>query len=302
MKNKLISFKNSLKNWLAKYYFKKSIKNKKIKILDSQKTIDLIIEKQLSFIRFGDGELNIILDKNCNRISFQKNSEKLRSDLIEVFNFNLTNKKVLLCLPYFFTGNGLEELTPEAGGFWHYYVGSKIDALGAIINPNLIYGNTQITRPYIDLKNKKDCKHSFDSLKKLWNKKDVLIIEGELTRFGVDNDLLSNATSINRIIVPSVNAYDLLPEITNSALKHSSGKVILLSIGPAAKVLAMNLIEKGLTVYDVGHLDIEYEWFLRSAEKKIPIPNKYVNETKEKFISTAFNNQVYRSEIIEKIL
>ena len=52
----------------------------------------------------------------------------------------------------------------------------------------------------------------------------MLIIEGELTRFGVDNDLLSNATSINRIIVPSVNAYDLLPEITNSALKHSSGK------------------------------------------------------------------------------
>ena len=33
-------------------------------------------------------------------------------------------------------------------------------------------------------------------------------------------------------------------------------------------------------VIDFGHFDIEYEYFLRKARKKIKIPNKYVNEVK----------------------
>ena len=54
--------------------------------------------------------------------------------------------------------------------------------------------------------------------------------------------------------------------------------LILISLGPTATVLAYDLIEFGHQIIDFGHFDIQYEYYLRNATKKIKIPNKYVNE------------------------
>lgn len=34
-------------------------------------------------------------------------------------------------------------------------------------------------------------------------------------------------------------------------------------------------------IIDIGHIDVEYEWYLMGATKKTAIPNKYVNEVQE---------------------
>ena len=54
--------------------------------------------------------------------------------------------------------------------------------------------------------------------------------------------------------------------------------MILLALGPTSTVLTYDLYKLGYQVIDVGHIDIEYEWFLRKAKKRIQIDNKYVNE------------------------
>ena len=61
-----------------------------------------------------------------------------------------------------------------------------------------------------------------------------------------------------------------------------SDSLYLLSIGPTAKILAYDLFKTGRRVFDVGHLDIEYEWYLQQANQKVNIPGKYVNESKKK--------------------
>ena len=41
---------------------------------------------------------------------------------------------------------------------------------------------------------------TFKLLKRIWDGKDIVIVEGEKTKLGMGNDLLSNAKSIRRII------------------------------------------------------------------------------------------------------
>ena len=59
--------------------------------------------------------------------------------------------------------------------------------------------------------------------------------------------------------------------------------MILISLGPTATVLTYDIIKFGLRnqVIDFGHFDIQYEYFLRKAKKKIRIPYKYVEEVRK---------------------
>ena len=70
-----------------------------------------------------------------------------------------------------------------------------------------------------------------------------------------------------------------------------------------ATVLAYDLYKAGYWAVDIGHVDIEYEWFLRKATEKIKIETKYVNEAKdgEKDIQN-IHDEKYESEIVSKLL
>ena len=47
---------------------------------------------------------------------------------------------------------------------------------------------------------------------------------------------------------------------------------------------------------DMGHIDIEYEWFLRQSSSKIAIKGKYVNECHTR--GGVVDDEVYLSQII----
>jgi len=111
-------------------------------------------------------------------------------------------------------------------------------------------------------------------------KKNIVIIEGVQSRLGVGNDLFKNANSIQRILCPSENAFDVYDKILNEALKIPKNKQILIALGSTATVLTYDLYKKGYQAIDIGHVDIEYEWFLRNVKNRIKIENKYTNEVK----------------------
>jgi glycosyltransferase family protein len=140
-------------------------------------------------------------------------------------------------------------------------------------------------------------------LKKIWDGKDVVIVEGEKSRLGVGNDLFDNMNSIQRVICPAENAFEIYDRILNELLKLPKDKLILLALGPTATVLAYDMYKAGYHVIDIGHVDIEYEWFLRKATKKIKIENKYVTEVKEGRVDIQdIKDSKYQNEIIERIL
>lgn len=106
-----------------------------------------------------------------------------------------------------------------------------------------------------------------------------MIAEGAKTRFGVGNDLLENAGTIRRIIAPSEGAFSKYDEILG-AIKRNSNRdtLVLVALGPTATILSYEIGRTGIQTIDIGHLDIEYEWYKSNTKKKTPIIGKYVNE------------------------
>lgn len=129
------------------------------------------------------------------------------------------------------------------------------------------------------------------------------MVEGSLSRFGVGNDLLQNATSVSRILIPPKDAFANYSEIYSTVLKYHKNELVLIAGGPLAKILVSDLSRSNIQAIDIGHLDVEYEWFLRKSNKKIAIPGKYINEASTAYINSTEYEQSkkYLSEIICRI-
>lgn len=83
--------------------------------------------------------------------------------------------------------------------------------------------------------------------------------------------------------------------------KITCDDLILIALGHTATVLAYDLSKLGYQAIDIGHIDIEYEWLRMGAKRKMPVPNKYVNEVREGRIDTDLNDVTYQSQIIGRI-
>ena len=269
-----------------------------LNILSREETLDEIIKYNRSISRFGDGEFNIILGK---RIGFQEVNIKLIKKLKQV----LKSKKKGLLVGIFFPYNNsyLRPFIYKTKKYITNWMEKKKFKILPLIDLHKKYYSSFITRFYIDFKDKSKVPDYIKKLKLIWDKKDILIIEGEKSRLGVGNDLFNNSKSIKRILCPAVNAFNVYDKIIDEARKIDKSILILLALGPTSTVLAYDLYKLGYQVIDVGHIDIEYEWFLRKAKKRIQIDNKYVNEASgNKYKIENFTDTKYYKEIISKIL
>ncbi len=232
--------------------------NNDIKTYTGEETIEILINSNKSICRFGDGELKIISDENYN-IGFQKNNKDLRSRLKSIL-LDKPNDNILVSVVFLSQPNNL--INEERRSFIKEIIKKN--------NSDYIFGAANITRslkyiPYF---------------KKIWNEKDIVIIEGEHTRSGIGNDLFENSNSIKRIICPSTNAFNKYNEIYDYTINNiSKDKIILCSLGPTATVLSYDLSKLGYRAIDLGHLDIIYEWRKIGPDKYV-VKGKYVNEVK----------------------
>lgn len=64
-------------------------------------------------------------------------------------------------------------------------------------------------------------------------------------------------------------------------IDHYDKQLVLLALGPTATVLACDLSKEGIQALDIGHVDIEYEWFQRGVKEITVVPGKWTNETAE---------------------
>lgn len=279
--------------------FRKTKKYTPPLIYTKEETIDLIISKKLSVCRFGDGEFDLIL--NINHPKFQNSNSKLRDKLIHTLKNK--NKNLLKCIPKVFEYHDLYIYKFKPMKHWLKFVMKNRMEIYKHLQKEYYYGDALFTRNYMSLKNKTECSHYFSKIMQIWNNRKVIIIEGRFTRFGVNNDLLKNANSVKRILCPEKNAFDQYDKILDCALTQPKDVLFLIALGPTATVLSSDLSDKGYQAIDIGHLDIEYEWFLSGTNKKSKIQNKYVNETDDIITDNndTLKDDLYESQIIERI-
>lgn len=269
------------------------------RVLDIDTTIDEIINKRVSVARFGDGEFDLLL--HANDIGFQKMNDELGNRLYEVLNSD--NPNLLVCIPKVFTSSDLKRMHYYARRCWIRLLYKKRKAIYKVLDFNKVYGDAFVTRNYIDLEDKSGVGEYFKKIKGIWDSRDIVIVEGRYTRFGVGNDLLSNAKSVKRILCPEKNAYEKYNEILECARNVDKNCLILIALGPTATVMAYDLCRYSYQAIDIGHLDIEYEWYLAGVEDKIGICNKWTNETNSIVddVTDSLDDDEYTNSIIAVI-
>ena len=142
-----------------------------------------------------------------------------------------------------------------------------------------------------------------DEWRSIWNGKNVLLVEGEFSRFGAGNDLFQNVRQVKRIICPSENAFQSYDLILEEVLKNADREdLVLLALGPTATVLAYDLAKEGLWAIDSGNLDMEYEWYLRNKKQKEIIPGKYSIEVDGGTRVSVIRDEKYEEQIIAKLI
>ena len=77
-----------------------------------------------------------------------------------------------------------------------------------------------------------------------------------------------------------MNAFNVYEKIIASVKHFDNNVLILIALGPTATLLAYDLHKLNYQVVDIGHIDIEYELYLRKAKHMISIPSKLVFEAR----------------------
>jgi len=255
-------------------------------------TIDKILVNKCSICRFGDSEFLYIIDKI--NLPYQKQNVQLRNALIEILNSNEPNILVGLPIGYY----SLENLKTDTKKTWRSQISWIYPRLKNYLPANKMFYNASMTRLYMDYEDTSHSNAYFEKIMQLWKGREVVLIEGEKSRLGVGNNLFSETISVQRILGPAHDAFDMYGKIFDFAKKQPPNKLILIAMGPTAKPLAFNLAKAGYQAIDIGNIDVEYEWFLRGATTKIKIPGKYTSEAKGGRMVEDVNDELYNKQII----
>lgn len=247
------------------------------KFRSDEETIRLIVEEKKSLGRFGDGEFAIAFD--IPRQKFQRTDARLRDRIRQVIT-QTDNPNLLIGVADNY--GSLERYSASARRAIEVYMTKEVRKQHmSLLSPDRVYSDAYMTRAYVLFKDAfTDApRKRFENLKKIWEGKRIIIVEGAQTRLGVGNDLFERAESVKRILAPAENSFDRYDEILLKCEEcYPMADLFLLAIGPSSGVLAYDLSKQGIQAVDVGHIDMEYEWFLAGKGMRVAVPNKYNNE------------------------
>lgn len=249
---------------VAYFLYEKGILHNSIRVHTIDETIDELLNTEKSMVRFGDGEIVMIRGGD---LMLQKASPEIAKGLAEILAY--PHDDLMVTIPDIF--RTLSDHHKSSRQFWRDHLLFNRKTYEKYCNKDRIYGSTFVSRCYYYGKDRSQCAKWFEKIKKLWENKDIVVVEGGRTHNGVGNDLLDGAGRIERIICPPSDAYGALPAILEACMGYDKDRLFLLSVGVAAKFLALELFRKGYRALDIGNMDLEYEWFLRQAEGKITI-------------------------------
>ena len=246
---------------------------KKPDVKNTDLTINYIVEHRCSVSRFGDGEFKLLLGES---LVFQKHdqtlADKFKSILAQDEDLNY-----IVCIPGTLVNSDELKLAPKE--YWQQYFSGNYFYLKSYFTFKKSYYDSLMSRLYMDQADKSLSYLRFEKIKKVWDKQDVIFIEGDQSRLGVGNDLFDNAQSVQRVICPSLHAFSKYDEVIDYVrMNVSKDFLILLALGPTATAMAWDLCKVGYWAIDIGHIDIEYEWMNMGATDKVAIKNKFVGD------------------------
>lgn len=267
-------------------------------IKPADELLELIIKEKKSLCRFGDGEFEIILGRD--RAKFQKQSDFLSQKLLKAIQCEDSRIIIAIADNY----GSLDKYTEDAAHAIRGYLTEDVRRQHMqLLDMNKIYYDAYVSRAYLMYRDKSHAEKIFRLYKEMFKDRNIIIVEGNYTRNGYNNDLFDGAKNIKRIICPDYNCFEVYDKIYNAIIETAKLEdLILITLGPTATVLAYDLACKGFQAIDLGQLDNEYEWYLRKSQMMEAIPGKTVSDLKtdSHLDKIAIDNE-YNSQIFIKL-
>ena len=267
-------------------------------IRSAEELMKKVIEDKISLSRFGDGELEIMQQRE--RPWFQVADAELSARLKEVFRCK--DERIIIALSDNF-GNLDRYTEVSADGIRKYLSNGIREKLMEAIDMTQVYYDAYVTRPYLMNKDKRYAQRIFEMFKCLWRDRDILLVEGSKSYIGIRKDLFESAKKIRRIIAPCKNAFSVYDKILDSVKQYADeNTLVLCSLGPTATVLAYDLAMAGIQTIDIGQLDNEYEWYLRGADEAIEVPGKCVAGLGQHYEVQIIEDEEYKKQIVDSVI
>lgn len=296
--NTFVITKNKVKDFL--YYIKDCVYvifHKAPSVMTCEETVEYILKNNCCVTRFGDGEIKLLKGQN---IYFQKSNEQIQKEFSKILSQKTNN--LLVCIPAIFDRDQLKPYSDGHRKYWKKHLSYFRKYWYRDLNFDRVYGDAFISRHYMNLRDKETgIEEYFALVKKLWEGKDIIIVEGEKSRLGMGNDLFDGARSVRRILGPSSQCFSKYDELLEEAKKHGKDVLFILALGPSATIMAYDLCVAGYTAIDMGNIDTEYEWYKMKATEKMPIKDKMVYEAGASVGVGGVDDPEYLSQIIAKI-
>ncbi|AIU69548.1 hypothetical protein TEU_03875 [Thermococcus eurythermalis] len=222
--------------------------------LNLVETISTVVKNRKSIIRFGDGEISLLLGFD---IRFQEYTPELAYYLKRILKEYNDKSPYVLGIPWRYLVMDSETLKK-----WkktHFWIPFKI-VFSRYFDPNTIYGDAFVFRHLARI--------GVNIFEKILLRirpcpDEITIVANEYTRHTVtylwkttsDKYNLTKDITLNYINIPKRNAFLELHNIIDRIHEiHTHCKnPILISAGPTGKVLSYILSDRGYWVLDIGH-------------------------------------------------
>ncbi len=229
-----------------------------LQILSKEESMRLIAKKNISFVRFGDGEINLL--KGIDQ-PFQNCNKDLQASLFKLLNTPRRDLLVGLNRGYYLPFN--KELINE------YYKRNAFEYrrfFDENCSKDALYIDGSCT--FYEFGNHSpEAEKFWNGWKELFREKALTIICGEGILNKIQYDVFEFAKSKEYIYGPRINAWykheEIMKRIKESVPKE---KLLIFILGMAGKAMIPEVTDLGYVAWDIGHLAKGYNAYMTNME------------------------------------
>ena len=243
------------KPFLSSVYAMKLVRIRKEypNVMSTTETLKEILSGK-SIARFGDGELQLIMGMGLvgegDKSEYQVYNKELSNRLKEIVKS--PTKNCIVAINSFCDKWIDKKFDEEKFSWWETFWLTYWKKLKSIYKKGYTYGCAEISRVTFFREN------DIKDIKKIWNKRKVLFVVGNGSRFVYEKRLFDNIKSAKMLVVAGKSSFGKYDIILNKIKTFDREYLILLSLGPCATVLAYDLSKEGYQALDIGHLPNSY--------------------------------------------
>lgn len=257
--SKIKKFYKKSYNYVERRLYRAGFFKKKAYIATPERTLKKIISSGKSFVRFSDGDIDLMMG---NTTPAQYYDAELVARLKSIMNS--TESGLLVGVPYYYL-NYSDNFT-DYMKVHSVSIADRRKFLLKNVNPKKHYIDSGITQLY-PIYESYDFEMHYKLCKKLLKNKDITIICGEGIFDLFKNKLFEVCNSVEYQYEAGMNAYKDYSDILGRACNIDKNRIVCVALGSTAKPLVYDLYKKGYTVWDVGHLFKDYDYYMRKKPK-----------------------------------